>query len=632
MNKRIIEGLIVLMGVGIFGVIIVQIIWMNNALKIRNELFTRSVNEALTTSVGKLESQNNLMLARQMMRPSVSSPEKVIASSTQKQTQVSKKVPRKTITTQASSDSTINFDFTMPAIPNINFDSLFSHEFHTRIIIQDPNSGSLQIEESHPFAEHQERYKDFMNKMKDAEKQFRHNSKTLQLQSGRALKELRKMETEGRFDPQTLNKILQWEPGNQNIFMPFDLSVFEGDKTNTPNEIKSPKKHTSTIQRVTNNEVQLGKKFQRKAQEIQSQTNRVIMELQNMEVGRHVDPKEIQKVLRRELNNRDISLPFDFAISDGGKVNYLSNKADSQNIVKSPFSVQLFPNDIIPKSTRLLVFFPNQKNFILRSINWLLLVSLFFSIVVFITFFLSIYFIVKQKKISEMKADFINNMTHEFKTPIATIGVAADSILNEKVIGTPHMIKYFTDMIRKENRRMNDHVEKILTMARLERHDFEFHFQKVSIHELIEKVIASYELHITNRGGSIVTEFNATQPEGTTDPVHFVNMISNLIDNANKYSPDSPSIRISTRNTPTGIIISVEDKGIGMSKAVQQKIFEKFYRETSGNIHNVKGFGLGLSYVKAVIDANHGSINVVSEPGQGSCFDIFIPFMLNSKL
>jgi two-component system phosphate regulon sensor histidine kinase PhoR len=182
-------------------------------------------------------------------------------------------------------------------------------------------------------------------------------------------------------------------------------------------------------------------------------------------------------------------------------------------------------------------------------------------------------------------------------------------------------------MIKKENARMNRQVEDILTIARLDKKDFEFKWEAVNLHEVIGDALQSIVLQVEKKGGTITSDFMAVNPVATSDPSHFANLIYNLLDNANKYSPDAPEIRISTRNTSKGVLITVADKGIGMTKAVQSRVFERFYRQASGNIHNVKGFGLGLSYVKAVLEANHGNITVHSEPGKGSRFEVFIPFV-----
>jgi two-component system phosphate regulon sensor histidine kinase PhoR len=230
-----------------------------------------------------------------------------------------------------------------------------------------------------------------------------------------------------------------------------------------------------------------------------------------------------------------------------------------------------------------------------------------------------------------MKSDFINNMTHEFKTPIATISIAADSISNDKVIKEEEKVRFFAGMIKKENVRMNEQVERILQIARLDRKEFEFNFQATDVHLLIEQAIDGILLQVEKRGGRIETDLGATNSVVTTDPIHFTHLVYNLLDNANKYSTESPLIKVSTSNSPKGIYLTVEDNGIGMTKAVQSRIFDKFYRLPSGNIHNVKGFGLGLSYIKAILEANNGSIKVSSEPGKGSRFVVFIPFLINQR-
>jgi two-component system phosphate regulon sensor histidine kinase PhoR len=233
-----------------------------------------------------------------------------------------------------------------------------------------------------------------------------------------------------------------------------------------------------------------------------------------------------------------------------------------------------------------------------------------------------------QKKISEMKSDFINNMTHEFKTPLATISVAADAIVNKKVIDDQLKVKHFVEIIKKENLRMNQQVETILQIARLDKSDFEFNFKVHDLHDLIDRAVQGMNLQVANRGGAIKVIKNASNSIVTCDVAHTFNLLSNLLDNANKYSTVAPQITIKTKNSSSGVWLAVSDKGIGMNKQVLQKIFERFYRVSSGNIHNVKGFGLGLSYVKAVVDANKGEIIVHSEPGKGSTFEVFFPFTM----
>ncbi len=370
----------------------------------------------------------------------------------------------------------------------------------------------------------------------------------------------------------------------------------------------------------------LSKRVQVKAVNLKRMANQMITEVSSWDV-RQVDKKLVAETLKKELAESSIPLDFDFGIIRDSVAELSEGVKDSTAVVHTNFQVDLYPNDIFQKNIKLAVYFPGKDGFIYRSLNWLLLASFVFSLFILMAFALSIFYILRQKKISEMKSDFINNMTHEFKTPIATISVATDSITNAKVLGDPERIRYFAGMIKKENTRMNRQVEDILTIARLDRKDFEFHWEPIDAHELIKDAVQGITLQIEKRGGLIDLDLKAANSVITTDKIHCTNVVYNLIDNANKYSPDAPQIKIVTKNLPKGILISVSDKGIGMNKAVQAKIFERFYRQTSGNVHNVKGFGLGLSYVKAVIEANYGTISVSSEPGKGSKFDVFLPFI-----
>ena len=224
-----------------------------------------------------------------------------------------------------------------------------------------------------------------------------------------------------------------------------------------------------------------------------------------------------------------------------------------------------------------------------------------------------------------MKSDFINNMTHEFKTPIATISVATDSILSEKVIGDREKVEYFAGMIKKENRRMNRQVEDILTIARLEKNEIDFRWEKVNLHEVITEVCDVIRVQVEQRGGKILSVLEAEFPVVRADRQHISNVVFNLLDNANKFSPSEPDITVKTEDLDSGFKFSVTDKGSGMTHQVLGKIFERFYRLSSGNVHNVKGFGLGLSYVKAVVEAHGGMVTAESEPGKGSTFLVTIP-------
>ena len=237
----------------------------------------------------------------------------------------------------------------------------------------------------------------------------------------------------------------------------------------------------------------------------------------------------------------------------------------------------------------------------------------------------------RQKKIAEIKTDFINNMSHELKTPLATISLAVDAINNPKVVEDTNRIKYYSGIISRENERMNAQVENILQMALLDKDNFSLHEQLVNVHSLIQRTIEPFNLQVMQRNGSINLNLAAANPYIVADEVHFTNVIINLLDNANKYSPQKPTINIRTHNGKSGIVITIEDHGMGMSTDTKKKIFDRFYRGHSGNIHNIKGFGLGLAYVRNIIKKHEGKMTVHTELNKGSRFDLFLPYGHQNK-
>lgn len=331
-------------------------------------------------------------------------------------------------------------------------------------------------------------------------------------------------------------------------------------------------------------------------------------------------------LLKTELQQQGIQLDFGYWVVSGQSDTVAArNVKELHNRTLPQYRASLFPNDIFEKPDYLGLYFPDSKTYALKSLFGMLALSALFTLVMIATFGTTIHIIYKQKKLSEMKNDFINNMTHEFKTPIATISLATDSITNPKVFENPDRVKYYTGIIRAENKRMNAQVENVLQIAQLEKNEFRMNLQPTDVHALIIKAIEGIQLQVEQRLGQVTVQLNALQHELRSDEVHLFNVVCNLLDNANKYSPATPEINLTTRNVTGGIVIAVEDKGIGMSKETQQRVFEKFYRVPTGNLHNVKGFGLGLSYVKAIVQAHRGDIRLKSELGKGSRFEIFLP-------
>lgn len=353
----------------------------------------------------------------------------------------------------------------------------------------------------------------------------------------------------------------------------------------------------------------------------------------------------LKALLKRELANRGIDIPYtygvyskqsnSFVIVDDHYVVEEANPQEIapgyQNIYNSNFQVHLFPEDMPSSPGLLMVHFPTKASYVWSSNIPNLIGFILFTSIIFYCFAYTIRVIFTQKKLSEMKNDFINNMTHEFKTPIATISLASDSITSPIISGNPEKVRRFANIIKQENIRMNNQVEKVLQMAVIEKQDFSLKFTDINLHEVIERAVENIGLQVEKREGVVKAVFDATNPIISGDLTHVSNIINNLLDNANKYSPDHPEITVYTRNIAGGVEVTVEDKGMGMSKEARKHIFDKFYRVHTGNLHDVKGFGLGLSYVKAMMTAHKGTIDVKSELGKGSSFILFFQHKIDNK-
>jgi len=342
--------------------------------------------------------------------------------------------------------------------------------------------------------------------------------------------------------------------------------------------------------------------------------------------------------VKEAIADSGINMDYDWAVYSRVHKQYVIKNGNWQvpgqqtamgDLRSSPFKVNLFRYDN-PLDGQLQIFFPALANILWESVLQELLISLALICVILFCFGYVVQVIYRQKKLSEMKTDFINNMTHEFKTPIATISLAADSITSPMIMGNDEKVKRFADIIRQENKRMNSQVEKVLQMAMLDKDDFELKVTEINMHDVVEQAVRHLSLQVEKKDGQILTELNATNPMIKGDLTHISNIIHNLLDNANKYTPDTPEIKVITNNVASGVEVIISDNGIGMSKEVRKHIFDKFYREHTGDIHNVKGFGLGLSYVKRMMTAHKGQVDVKSEKGVGSSFILVFPHDINN--
>jgi len=354
----------------------------------------------------------------------------------------------------------------------------------------------------------------------------------------------------------------------------------------------------------------------------------------------------LKKYLKQALKDQGIELAYEygvyanesnaFTILNGNYVAEIGNSSQASSspvkssLYDSEYQVSLF-NSEIDTPGYLKIFFPKRTSWLWAKVWPVLLSTIVFLSLILFCFSYTIFIILRQKKISEMKTDFINNMTHEFKTPIATISLASDSITNDSIISNKEKVTRFAKIIKAENRRMLNQVEKVLQMAQIDKSDFNLNLSEINMHDLISKAVSNIRLQVENRNGSVEYNLGANNPIVKGDVTHLSNIIHNLLDNANKYSKGAPTITVITKNSVEGIEIDVIDQGIGMSKEALKHIFDKFYRVHTGNIHDVKGFGLGLSYVKAIVDAHKGTVTVNSEEGKGSVFKVFIPFDIEKR-
>jgi two-component system, OmpR family, phosphate regulon sensor histidine kinase PhoR len=343
-------------------------------------------------------------------------------------------------------------------------------------------------------------------------------------------------------------------------------------------------------------------------------------------IQERVTNEMMQKLLFEELNEYGVKTPFEFNVYSNG----LATKIKSEHFryeKKSTYSIPIFIDNDGNNKYQLLLTFPQKKRFLFSELIGICILSIIFTLIIIIAYASALNQLIKQRQISLIKTDFINNMTHEFKTPIATINLALDAIKNPKIIDDKEKVLRYLQMIKDENKRMHAQVENVLRISKLEKKELDINKESANIHDIIEDAIEHVNLIVDDRNGTITTHFDAKRTSVLLNDVHFTNVIVNILDNAIKYSPEEPVIDIYTENVKDFVIVKIKDQGSGMSKVAQKRIFEKFYREHTGDLHNVKGHGLGLAYVKRIIEDHNSQIFVESEKGKGSTFIIKVPLI-----
>jgi signal transduction histidine kinase len=359
----------------------------------------------------------------------------------------------------------------------------------------------------------------------------------------------------------------------------------------------------------------------------------IVNKLIQVDVGieNRLDKNALDSLLSKEMRDKGIPLDYEFAVM---------NKKDSTVLTSGDFHPgadhviyqdRLFPNDVIVKDNFLKIYFKDREGYIFKSTGSMALISIILSFILILGFALTTHIMFKQKRLSRIKNDFVNNMTHELKTPISTISLATQMLKDNSIPESSKNLGSISKIIDDETIRLSSQVEKVLKTAVFNSGRVNIKPKQLDIHQIIENVLKSFYIQVENKNGRIDKELKAVRSETEVDEVHFTNVMFNLLDNAVKYSPDDPHVKVETRDVKQGIMVAVEDNGIGIRKKEQKKIFDQFYRVPTGNRHDVKGFGLGLNYVKKMVEEHNGQIHLQSEYKKGTRFEIIIPNNNNKK-
>ena len=342
-----------------------------------------------------------------------------------------------------------------------------------------------------------------------------------------------------------------------------------------------------------------------------------------------VDVGLLDSLLAKGFRQRKMDTEWAYAIYNphSGRFQFLDESHYRDELLNPDvsFHFELYPDDMHLYPDYLLLYFPNKEQYLIGQIWPIVTISVILVVIIILSFIYTLIMFFRQGRLSELKTDFINNMTHEFKTPVSTISLACEALNDKDIQKSEDLYKSYINIISQENRRLGLMAERILQSAALEKGELLLHKEKADLHDILSDVIRNISIQVEIKDGQIVKDFRASDSVLAIDRMHMVNAVQNLLDNANMYSPVKPHIVVSTRDATGGIVFTVEDNGIGIGKKDQKKIFDKLYRVPEGNMHNYKGFGLGLSYVKTVVEKHGGTVKLESELRKGTRFEVFLP-------
>jgi two-component system, OmpR family, phosphate regulon sensor histidine kinase PhoR len=623
MNFR---NIIIVMLLALIGLIAFQWYWIENAISVKKEQFDRDVNDALQSTVKQIEKQEVMFLANQQMH---AQEQKRLLAITQHQNQRKRvRKPQVQDATQAplgevlaNAEPQERENTRVIRLPqgfnNQSFTIAPSDIFLSEPVFEIPARQMDLIremleEQNLVWDELNQSTRSFLMRQRSVEDLLQAiNHQVVQLSRARRNRPANNME----FKIDNGNGVVTYNYSYENIQSTDSLHLIPRKTNRTDRVIEMPRKRQEHPIQTSY------ERTQNKAELVRNVFSDVIQG--SRDIYERLDRQTLDTLLKKELYSRGITIPYQYGVKNGSNMIFSSFAVNySPELLKKAHKMLLFPNDLQPQSHFLYVYFPNTQDFILRNMWTVFLSSILLSLVIGGVFYSSVSTMLKQKKLANIKNDFINNMTHEFKTPISTISLAVEVMKDSEVKKDDNKMNRYLNIIQDENRRLGTQVEKVLQMALLDKGEVKLRLGSVDVHETIEQVLTNLSVQIEQKNGIVNLELEAENPAIEADEVHLTNIIYNLLDNANKYSPENPEITIRTENVGNTLKISIIDKGIGMTKEQIARIFERFYRVPTGNLHDVKGFGLGLSYVKKMVESHNGQIFVESKLGEGSKFEI----------
>lgn len=631
--------------IAMIGLITFQWYWIENAISVRQEQFDRNVNDALQETVKKIEKQEIIFLANQKMK--IEEQKKLLAITQKKQEK--KRVP-KPLKVEQSDDFGVTFTPEAPLSPispqEYNNYKGGHNAYYTpqgseslARVKQRTGRGGNTVAVTDVFGttrllEIPVRQMDLIKEMLEEQNlvmedlnQPMRNNLMRQKTADDLIKEFNRQVLILNKNAHENHQILSiggFDDHSNGFSFGYTITAPVIDSSHSVyikhKTIEKPKAKEPSVS-ITQENLERTKN---KAELVKDVLTDVIHGSRN--INERLDRISLDTLLKKELRSRGITIPYKYIVKNSTNILFASFSENSApNFIADAYRAQLFPSDLQPQNHFLYVHFPDTQGFILSNMWTVFTSSVFLIIMIGGIFYTSVNTMLKQKKLATIKNDFINNMTHEFKTPISTISLAVEVMKDNDVKKDNTKMNRYLNIIQDENRRLGTQVEKVLQMALLDKGDVRLKLERVNIHETIEQVLTNLSVQIEQKSGVVNLELDAEKPEIEADDVHVTNIIYNLLDNANKYSPDTPDITIKTENEEGFLKITITDKGIGMTKEQLNKIFDRFYRVPTGNRHDVKGFGLGLSYVKKMVESHQGMIQVESKIGEGSIFEVYLP-------